>query len=256
MSRGQPVGAVRGPSRLHEIREGDRRVPATEALGNPPDVYGERLVPARSGWWRRWDPYRSKLSAALVRGYVGPLPQSGERWLYLGAATGTTASHVADLVGPVGRVYAVEMSLRPFARLLRVSERYPNLLPVLADARRPDEYTDVIPPVDGIYSDVAQPDQVGIARRNAELFLQDGRPLLLVLKLSSLGRDRQPEEWVQRALAELSPLRPAGAALALDPFHKQHRFLAVRAVASSHRPGSPRVSPPTRRPIDRAGRAR
>ena len=229
------AGWGRASSRLHEIREGERSVPATEALGTPPEVYGERIVPVRSGSWRRWDPYRSKLSAALVKGFRGPLPQAGERWLYLGAATGTTCSHVADLVGPDGAVYALEMSLRPFARLLRLAERYPNLFPILGDARRPDEYAGWVPPVDGVYSDIAQADQVGIARRNAELFLRNGKPLLLVLKLSSLGRDRTPEGLVERALQELRPFRPVAPPVGLEPFHRQHRFLAARGPTG---PGS------------------
>jgi fibrillarin-like rRNA methylase len=232
VSGARPVSWGQTSRRLHEIREGERAVPATEALGDPPDVYGERLVPTRSGWWRRWDPYRSKLSAALVKGYRGPLPQPGERWLYLGAATGTTASHVADLVGPEGAVYAVEMSLRPFARLLRLAERYPNLLPILADARRPDDYAGWVPPVDGVYSDVAQADQVGIARRNVDLFLRGAGALLLVLKLSSLGRDRASDTLVERALAELRPFRPVTPPLPLEPFHRQHRFLAARAAGT------------------------
>ncbi|MCI4353485.1 MAG: fibrillarin-like rRNA/tRNA 2'-O-methyltransferase [Thermoplasmata archaeon] len=213
--------------RLHAVREGDRSVPATEALGDPAAVYGERLIPRPSGWWRRWDPYRSKLSSALVKGFPGPVPQPGERWLYLGAATGTTASHIADLVGPDGAVYAVEMSLRPFARLLRLAEKYPNLFPVLGDARRPEAYSAWVPPVDGLYSDIAQSDQVGIARRNGELFLRPGRPMLVILKLASLGRGRNPDESVERALSELRPFRPTSPPLALEPFHRQHRFLAM-----------------------------
>ena len=254
MSGAGPPGWARSSRRLHEIREGDRVVPATEALGTPPDVYGERLVPVRSGWWRRWDPYRSKLSAALVKGFRGPLPQPGERWLYLGAATGTTSSHVADLVGPEGAVYAVEMSLRPFARLLRLAERYPNQLPILGDARRPDDYAGWVPPVDGVYSDIAQPDQVGIVRRNADLFLRDGKPLLLVLKLSSLGRDRTPDESVERALAELRPFRPISPPLALEPFHRQHRFLAARAPSMTTASERSRAARPEK--IGRAARPR
>jgi fibrillarin-like rRNA methylase len=240
--------------RLHGIREGDRLVPATEALGTPPDVYGERLVAKRSGWWRRWDPYRSKLSAALLKGYRGPVPQPGERWLYLGAATGTTASHLADLVGPEGAVYAVEMSLRPFARLLRLAERYPNLFPILGDARHPDDYSGWIPPVDGVYSDVAQPDQVGIACRNGELFLRDGRPLLLVLKLSSLGRERSSEILVERALGEMRPFRPLAPPIALEPYHRQHRFLAARVVGAI--PAAGRVPAVKSGPRGPAARAR
>ncbi len=246
------AGWDRRSPRLHVLREGDRTVPATEALGTPPAVYGERVVARDGGWWRRWDPYRSKLAAALVRGYRGPVPRPSERWLYLGAATGTTASHLADLVGPEGSVYAVEFSLRPFVRLLRLAERYPNLFPLLADARRPESYAGLVPQVDGVYADVAQPDQAGIARDNAALFLETGGTLLLVLKLSSIRRDLSPAELESRAMDELRPLRPLSTPVALEPFHRQHRFLAARLTA----PEEPRPSAPTRRWRGRAARAR
>lgn len=236
--------------RLHALREGDRYVPATEALGDPPGVYGERLVARPGGWWRRWDPYRSKLSAALLRGYDAPLPRPGERWLYLGAATGTTASHIADLVGPEGVVYAVEVSLRPFTRLLRLAERYPNLYPVLADGRHPEGYAGLVPPVDGVYSDVAQADQAAIARDNASLFLREAGMVVLVLKLSSIRRDRTPSELEARAMSELSPFRPLSAPVALEPFHRQHRLLALRAP-TSRGPIPGRVSSPRRGPAGR-----
>lgn len=51
--------------------------------------------------YRVWNPFRSKLAAAILGGvdqiYMGP----GSKVLYLGAASGTTVSHVADIVGPV-----------------------------------------------------------------------------------------------------------------------------------------------------------
>lgn len=244
-----PRWETRSP-RLHALREGDRNVPATVALGDPAAVYGERLVARPEGWWRRWDPYRSKLSAALLRGYDGPLPRPGERWLYLGAATGTTASHLADLVGPEGVVYAVEVSLRPFARLLRLAERYPNLHPILADARTVDEYAGLIPPVDGVYSDVAQADQAAIARDNARLFLRDGGTLVLVLKLSSIRRDRTPAELEAGATSELAPFRPISPTTSLEPFHRQHRLLALRCP-TSRGPTAPRTTPPRRGPAGR-----
>ncbi len=215
--------------RLWESQEGDRRAFWTEALGEPPAVYGERVIRAEAGWLRHWDPNRSKLAAALVRGLSQCLPRSGERWLYLGAATGTTASHVADLVGRSGAVYAVELSVRPFVRLLRLADRYPNLYPILADARVPEEYLALVPPVDGIYADVAQPDQVGLARRNAELFLQEGGPLLLALKTASMGRGGTPHQYAERARSELGAWREVRPTISIEPFHRQHLFLVVES---------------------------
>lgn len=251
--RSRPVDRRAG---VRELVEGARRVPATLALGEPPAVYGERLVAVAEGTLRRWDPFRSKLAAALVQGYRGPIPAPGERWLYLGAATGTTASHVADLVGRDGALYALERSPRPFARLLALAQRYPNLLPILADARDPDAYAYLVPSVAGVYVDIAQPDQVEIARRNAEWFLAPGGPLLLALKASSIARGRSADELAAAALQALAPLVPLAPPVPLEPFHRQHRFLAVRRPGADVGGRPPAGGRPIRRRPGPAGRRR
>ncbi len=236
-------------------RDEDRRPEFwTEGLGEPLSVYGERIAFVEGRPLRRWEPYRSKLGAALARGWSGPIPSAGERWLYLGAATGTTASHVADLVGREGRVYAVERSLRPFARLLRLGERYPNLLPLLADARRPEAYLDRVPPVDGLYLDVAQPDQVDLALANARHFLRGSGALLLALKTSSMGREKEPRGHLAEALARLEGPWEVEETIPLDPFHKRHYLIGARPTrALLAAPSAPGV---TRRAAPRAGRER
>ncbi|EQD56662.1 Fibrillarin [mine drainage metagenome] len=168
----------------------------------------------------------------------GDLPAAGERWLYLGAASGTTASFVADLVGSNGRVYAIEKSLRPFGRLISVAERWPNLLPILADARRPRDYVDWVPNVSGIYVDISQPDQVEILRENARYFLDDRGRALVALKASSIERGVAPAEHARRAADQLSGEFRGGAPLPLAPFHRTHYFLDLerRSRGSAARP--------------------
>jgi len=205
-----------------------------ETLGSLPPTHGERWSAARGRTVRHFDPYRSKLAAAIARGWEGDLPAVGEHWLYLGAASGTTASFVADLVGPTGRVYAVERSLRPFGRLISAAERWPNLLPILADARRPREYVDWVPPVAGIYLDISQPDQVEILRENARFFLQDRGRALVALKASSIERGVPPAQHARRAAEALAVEFRVGAPLSLAPFHRAHYFLDLnRSPASS-----------------------
>jgi len=215
----------------------------SRALATPPSLRGEPLLTSDGESFRRWDPTRSKLGAALVLGWNGPTPSPGERWLYLGAAAGTTASHVADLVGARGAVLAVEPSVRPFVRLLEVAERYPNLLPILGDARRPEEYAGSVGPVDGLYVDVAQADQAEIAAVNAAAFLRPGGPLLFVVKTSSLGREARPREALRRALDRWPPELRAEEPLDLEPFHRRHYLVAAR-FGSGPPPGAgPRATP-------------
>ncbi len=226
----------------------------TETASAPPPVYGERWTTVGRRTFRAFDPTRSKLAAALVRGWEGDLPAPSERWLYLGAASGTTASHVADLTGPDGAVYAVERSVRPFARLLALAERWSGLLPILHDARRPSGYLALVPPVDGIYADIAQPDQVAIVLANARLFLRGpGSPLLMALKTASMGRQRSPIEHLHAAESELGADLELERPAKLDPFHRGHFLVGGRATARlfvgdvTPRARPPRARSPARR---------
>lgn len=219
--------AVAGTPNLRESTEDRRPVYWTRALADPPAVYGERLAERPDGTFRRLDPARTKLGAALARGYDGRLPRAGETWLYLGAASGTTASHVADLVGPGGAVFAIEKSIRPFARLLALAQRYPNLLPILADARDPRSYAGIVGIADGVYADVAQPDQAAIVIENGRWCLRRSGVALVALKTASMGRDVGGRAHAQRAVAELAAVGEASPPVGLEPFHKGHFFVEV-----------------------------
>ncbi len=146
-------------------------------------VYRERML----GGARVWDPYRSKLSALYHSGScVDLVPEM--RVLYLGAANGTTVSHVADYVEVV---YAVEFAPRPMQDLLEVCRRRKNIIPLMADASRPELYAPLVEPVDLLYQDVAQPDQAAILLRNS-VFLKPGGTLILMLKTRSVDVRKEP----------------------------------------------------------------
>ena len=235
----------------------------TEALGEPASVYGERTL-ARSGrQFRRFEPGRSKLAAALTKEPRLPPPRVGTRWLYLGAANGTTASHQADLLGPRGCVYAVERSPRTFVRLLSRAATYPNLWPILGDARQSEQLDGLVGAVDGIYCDVAQPDQVEIVRHAAAARLVRNGRLLFAVKLASLPGDRPVDRRAEQVERALSTDFRIDAAVDLAPFHRHHRLLAGTYLGPGAGPtpaarlmpsrGRPEARPPSRYPRRRGG---
>lgn len=228
MRRAARFVPVEGAPNLR-LRSGEERGSYwTVALGGEAAVHGERLAADEGFTLRHWEPAASKLAAALARGYDGPMPAPGERWLYLGAASGTTASHIGDLVGAAGSVHAVERSLRPFVRLVALAERYPNLLPSFADARHPASYAGDVPAVDGLYVDIAQPDQLEIARSNAARFLREDGWLLLALKTASMGRERDARGHRDDAVELLRPSFELEEPIGLEPFHRRHYLIAGR----------------------------
>jgi len=255
MRRATPFAPAPGSPRLLLRERRERTELWTEAAGPPPAVYGERWSTVDGRPVRAFEPARSKLAAGLARGWEAPLPAPGERWLYLGAASGTTASHLADLLGPEGRLYAVEKSVRPFARLLALAERWPNLLPVLADARSPEAYAGPVPLVDGVYADIAQPDQVEIVLANARLLLADGGAVVVALKTSTMGRERGAPEHLRRAEEALSAELRLERSVRLDPQFRSHYLVGGRMARTAGPGGAPPGAPrraPGRRPHPRA----
>ena len=133
-----------------------------------------------------WNPFRSKLCAAIAGGADDIYMKPGSRVLYIGGASGTSVSHVADLVGPTGYVYAVEFSSRSGRDLIAMASKRPNVVPIVEDARQPARYRMIVPMVDVIFADVAQPDQARIVAMNANWFLKVGGGVLISIKANCI----------------------------------------------------------------------
>jgi len=153
------------------------------------NVYGERLVEFGDMQYRSWDPMRSKLAAAILLGVRDLGLDRSSRVLYLGAASGTTASHVSDIASS-GIVYCVEVSPRSFRDLVGVCESRKNMIPILADASRPEDYSHMVEGVELVYQDIAQRDQAEIFARNMRHF--EAQRGILMLKSRSVDVNRDP----------------------------------------------------------------
>jgi fibrillarin-like pre-rRNA processing protein len=183
-------------------------------------VYGEPVV----NGWRLWDARRSKL-AAMLEADVDTGLAGGDTVLYLGAASGTTVSHVADFAGPT---YAVEFAPRPMRDLLDAAESRDRLFPLLADARRPEEYAHVVEAgVDAVIQDVATRGQATVAVRNRRFLDDDGR-LIAAIKARSEDVTADPGTVFEDALAELRDSYEVLETTRLDPRHEDHLGVIAR----------------------------
>jgi fibrillarin-like pre-rRNA processing protein len=190
-------------------------------------VYGEDLHGIKGKEYRSWNPYRSKLAAAIKKGLESLPISAGAKVLYLGAATGTTVSHVSDIVGGKGEVYAVEFSPHSMKKLIQLCEKRQNIIPILADARNVGEYAEA-GMVDVIYEDVAHPDQAEILLRNGERFLEKGGWAMIAIKSQSIDVTRKPSEIYREVEAGLSGMFEVVQRVSLEPYEMGHLFLLLR----------------------------
>ena len=199
---------------------------ATKNLTPHIRVYSERLITIDGIEYRLWSPHRSKLSAMIEKGMSIPLKEDS-RILYLGAASGTTVSHVSDIVDN-GRVFAVEFSPRAVHDLLDVSRQRRNMVPIFADAARPELYKAIAGSVDVIYQDVAQPNQAEIALANAREFLIPEGYLIMSIKARSINSAISPKKVYENELTKLETEFEVLDKKVLKPFHQDHLALIAR----------------------------
>ncbi len=188
-------------------------------------IYGERLFSIKGTEYREWDPRRSKLSAYLtVGGKQFPFSKSS-RVLYLGASSGTTPSHVADICSE-GKVYCVEFAQRMFRELVGTCETRPNMMPILGDATKPEEYAMFTDSVDVVYQDVAQKRQAHILCENMDAF--NAKHGMVAVKARSEDVTASPESIFKDAeKVILDKGYKIIDCKQLDPYEKAHAMIVV-----------------------------
>ncbi|MCL5430436.1 MAG: fibrillarin-like rRNA/tRNA 2'-O-methyltransferase [Candidatus Marsarchaeota archaeon] len=200
---------------------------ATKNLVKGNRVYGEQVFNLNGAEYRSWTPYRSKLSAAIMNGLKTFEFDNGSSVLYLGAANGTTPSHVSDIVGKTGKVYSVEMSKRSMRDLLEVCEERANMLPILSDARDIDSYSDIVGKCDIIYQDVSAREQAEILKKNGALLKKNGYAYF-VIKSQSIDVSKEPKLVYKEVLESLEDAFDIVEKLSLEPYDTAHMFAVLR----------------------------
>ena len=139
-------------------------------------VYGEQLITMNGVEYRVWNPYRSKLAAALMNGLK-------------------------------------------------------DVIPILADARYPEQYVSIVKKVDLVYIDVAQPFQAKVLADNADVFLNKGGRVVLVIKAMSIDVTKEPSETFKR---EIDALKERGfeveTSVHLEPYDVAHALVVGRKI--------------------------
>lgn len=179
--------------------------------------------------YRVWNPFRSKLAAGILGGLEEIFIKPGAKVLYIGAASGTSVSHVADVVGPTGLVYAVEFSHRSGRDLINMAKKRTNVIPIIEDARLPMKYRMLVGMVDAVFADVAQPDQARIVGLNCHLFCKDKGGVVISIKANCIDSTAPAEAVFAREVEKMREerIKPLEQ-VTLEPFERDHCIVVGR----------------------------
>jgi len=193
------------------------------------NVYGERLNKINEKEFREWDPTSSKIAAAIKKGLKNINLKKNNVILYLGASSGTTVSHLSDILNE-GFIFGVEISPSMCRDLVFLAEQRKNIAPILADANHPEIYGKRITKVDWLYQDVSQKNQVEIFLKNIKLFLKPKGYALLALKAKNIDITKKPREVFDKVDKELQKELKVLEKIELEPYQKDHCLFVCQKI--------------------------
>ncbi len=118
----------------------------------------------------------------------------------------------------------MEYSERSGRDLINMAKKRPNIVPIIEDARKPQNYRFVIPTlVDCIFADVAQPDQARIIVINAQHFLKLGGGFVFSIKANCIDSTAEPAVVFAQQIQELKKCNfKVKEQVTLEPFERDH----------------------------------
>ena len=219
--------------KVEEITPGVFRIGekiATQNMVEGARVYAEELLRFEGREYRFWDANRSKTGAAIRKGLRELKIGKGSKILYLGAAEGTTISHISDIVGENGLIFGVDISARSMRKFIYLCEQRKNLVPILADASQPMTYKDNIPSfsIDALFQDVSQKNQAEIFLKNARTYLKAGGYGYLAIKARSINSTDSAEKIFNDEVKKLENEFEILQVISLEPFEKEHAMVVCK----------------------------
>ena len=126
-------------------------------------------------------------------------------------------------------VYGVEFSQRPGRDLINTAKKRMNVVPIVEDARHPQRYRMLVPMVDVVFADVAQPDQARIVAINSHMFLKNGGHFMISIKANCIDSTAPAEHVFAQEVTKLKgerfkPLEQ----LTLEPYERDHAVVIAK----------------------------
>tara|TARA_Y100000310_G_scaffold47186_1_gene43786 strand:- start:14799 stop:15467 length:669 start_codon:yes stop_codon:yes gene_type:complete len=191
-------------------------------------VYDERLVKQNNIEYREWDAYGSKLASAILNGCRNIFLRKSDVVLYLGSASGTTVSHVSDIVGKEGFVFAVDVAPRVMRDLVFNCSERKNISPILESANHIEKLIERVSMVDVIYQDIAHKDQVDIFLKNINTFLKKEGYAIIALKARSIDVTKYPKQIFKEVKERLEKELTIVDYRDLEPYQRDHAMFICK----------------------------
>ena len=191
--------------------------------------YKENLVQTNGKRYSIWNPYTSKLAAAIINGMeIFPILKK-TKILYLDPTTEKTVKHISNIVGINGKIFVVRDVMKNSKNFLeQIVKNRSNIFTIIPDKTNPARLTGMTEMVDVIYIDIAEHNQTEIAIQNCKNHLRIGGFLMLIVPTKNIDFANNPSKKNQEERKKLQTSFDIIQEINLTDFFKEYSMVIAK----------------------------
>ena len=193
------------------------------------EVYNEKIIKINGKQYNLWNPYTSKLAAAIVNGMeIFPILEK-TKVLYLNSTIEKTLSHISDIIGVNGKIFILRDINENSKKFLdNVMNDRTNVFTITRDNGDPAKFSSKSEMVNVVYVDITQHNETEVAIQNCKRYLRDGGFLMLVVPTKKIDFVNNPNGQNLEEIQKLQSSFEIIQQINLTDFFKEHSMIIAK----------------------------
>ena len=232
-------------TRIFQIQIGDKEQLATKNIVEGTKTHKEKIVIVNDEEFLEWNPYKSKLAAAIRNGLqILPIIKNS-KVVCINPLEESTILHISNIVDSGGSVFVIDVNKNKKSFLNKLVDTHKNIIPIYDAADELSFSSSMTGKVDALYVDIPESEQIEqIVEKYGSLLKNEGFLMLIAKKDDDAILENDLVGWMAEQRAGLNKIREITAKLksqfeiiqeinlginyAMEPYHKLHAFILAQ----------------------------
>ena len=230
--------------RIFQIQIGDKEQLATKNIVEGTKTHKEKIVIVNDEEFLEWNPYKSKLAAAIRNGLqILPIIKNS-KVVCINLLEESTMLHISNIVGSGGSVFVIDVNKNKKSFLNKLVDTHKNIIPIYDAADELSFSSSITGKVDALYVDLPESEQIEqIVEKYGSLLKNEGF-LMLVTKKDDAILENDIAGWMAEQRAGFDKIREIttklksqfeiiqeinlGVNYVMEPYHRLHAFILAQ----------------------------
>ena len=232
-------------TRIFQIQIGDKEQLATKNIVEGTKTHKEKIVIVNDEEFLEWNPYKSKLAAAIRNGLqILPIIKNS-KVVCINPLEESTILHISNIVGSKGSVFVIDVDKNKKSFLNKLVNTHKNIIPIYDTVDELSFSSSITGKVDALYVDIPESEQIEtIVEKYGSLLKNEGFLMLIAKKDDNAIIENDIAGWMAEQRAGLNKIREIttklksqfeiiqeinlGLNYGMRPYHKFYAFILAQ----------------------------